>query len=218
MKKFLSGFTGVVFLISFVHAQKVDTTGSSPLQFKKIILPAALIAFGSLDRTIPALKTFDANVQGDIKGTSKTKLDNIGMVAPGFAVFALKAFGVKSTNTFKDELAIYGITMISQAVVVSSLKKITHELRPDGSSYSSFPSGHTSASFAGAEMLYQEFKHTSKFIGYTGYAVATATGILRMYNNKHWLGDVIAGAGFGILSTKFAYWLEPKIFHHKKRK
>ncbi|WFB68530.1 hypothetical protein [Chryseobacterium sp. WX] len=32
-----------------------------------------------------------------------------------------------------------------------------------------------------------------------------------MLNDKHWLGDVIAGAGFGILSTELAYWLFPKI-------
>jgi membrane-associated phospholipid phosphatase len=32
-----------------------------------------------------------------------------------------------------------------------------------------------------------------------------------MYNNKHWLNDVAAGAGVGILSTRLAYWLYPKL-------
>jgi membrane-associated phospholipid phosphatase len=32
-----------------------------------------------------------------------------------------------------------------------------------------------------------------------------------MYNDKHWLRDVAAGAGIGILSTKIAYWLHPLI-------
>jgi len=40
-----------------------------------------------------------------------------------------------------------------------------------------------------------------------------------MYNNKHWLGDVVAGAGIGIMSTKLAYWMYPvikkKIFKDK---
>jgi membrane-associated phospholipid phosphatase len=44
-----------------------------------------------------------------------------------------------------------------------------------------------------------------------GYAVAFTTGYLRMYNNKHWLSDVVAGAGVGILSTDLAYFLYPKI-------
>ena len=33
-----------------------------------------------------------------------------------------------------------------------------------------------------------------------------------MYNNRHWLNDILAGAGIGILSTKFSYWIYPKIF------
>jgi membrane-associated phospholipid phosphatase len=44
-----------------------------------------------------------------------------------------------------------------------------------------------------------------------GYAVAVGSGVLRMYNNKHWLNDVVAGAGVGILSTRLAYWLYPKL-------
>jgi hypothetical protein len=32
-----------------------------------------------------------------------------------------------------------------------------------------------------------------------------------MYNNRHWLSDVVAGAGLGILSTKAAYWVFPKM-------
>ena len=57
----------------------------------------------------------------------------------------------------------------------------------------------------------QEYKEVSPWYGIAGYAAATATGILRLYNNKHWVGDVIAGAGFGVLSTKLAYWLYPAI-------
>lgn len=32
-----------------------------------------------------------------------------------------------------------------------------------------------------------------------------------MYNNRHWLTDVIAGAGVGILSVQAAYWLYPVV-------
>ena len=32
-----------------------------------------------------------------------------------------------------------------------------------------------------------------------------------MYNNRHWIGDVIAGAGIGMLSTKMAFFLHPII-------
>jgi len=40
-------------------------------------------------------------------------------------------------------------------------------------------------------------------------------------NDKHWVGDVVAGAGFGILSTEIAYWIFPivrKIFKNTESK
>ena len=39
--------------------------------------------------------------------------------------------------------------------------------------------------------------------------MAVATSALRVYNNHHWLSDVIAGAGVGILSARIGYWLLP---------
>jgi membrane-associated phospholipid phosphatase len=93
--------------------------------------------------------------------------------------------------------------------------------RPDGSSNNSFPSGHTANAFMGAEFLYQEYKDVSPWYGIAGYVVATGTGLFRMYNNRHWFSDVVAGAGFGILSTKVAYWIYPwmkeKIFKEKTK-
>ncbi|MBQ7664284.1 MAG: phosphatase PAP2 family protein, partial [Bacteroidaceae bacterium] len=39
--------------------------------------------------------------------------------------------------------------------------------------------------------------------------IATGTALLRMANNKHWVNDVLAGAGIGILSAKVGMWLLP---------
>jgi membrane-associated phospholipid phosphatase len=57
---------------------------------------------------------------------------------------------------------------------------------------------------------WQEYKDVSIWYGISGYVVATGTGFFRMYNDRHWLTDVAAGAGIGILCTKTAYWLYPK--------
>jgi membrane-associated phospholipid phosphatase len=96
-------------------------------------------------------------------------------------------------------------------ITVQSIKKITKVARPEGFGTNAFPSGHTATTFAGAEFLRQEYKDVSPWYGIAGYLAATTTGILRMYNNKHWFRDVVAGAGFGIASTKISYWLYPKI-------
>lgn len=42
-----------------------------------------------------------------------------------------------------------------------------------------------------------------------GYAVAAGVGAMRVYNNKHWCSDILAGAGIGILSASIMYWLAP---------
>ena len=52
-------------------------------------------------------------------------------------------------------------------------------------------------------------------MGISAYGVATATGLMRMANNKHWLSDVLVGAGIGIISTELGYWIADKIFKDK---
>lgn len=63
---------------------------------------------------------------------------------------------------------------------------------------SSFPSGHTTASFAVASVIATQFRE-SKWIPVTAYSVATLAGLSRIYDNKHWLSDVVAGAAVGTL-------------------
>jgi membrane-associated phospholipid phosphatase len=68
----------------------------------------------------------------------------------------------------------------------------------------SFPSGHTSAAFAGATVLVRELSKAhptqSKWIKFGILGGATAIGLSRMYENAHWASDVFAGAAVGTLS------------------
>jgi membrane-associated phospholipid phosphatase len=63
---------------------------------------------------------------------------------------------------------------------------------------SSFPSGHTTASFAVASVLATQFREI-KWVPFAAYSVASMVGISRLYDNKHWLSDVVAGAAIGTL-------------------
>jgi len=62
----------------------------------------------------------------------------------------------------------------------------------------SFPSGHTTASFAVASVIATQFRDR-KWIPIAAYTVAGLAGISRIYDNKHWLTDVVAGATIGTL-------------------
>ena len=80
------------------------------------------------------------------------------------------------------------------------------------------PSGHTATAFAGAELLRLEYKEVSPWYGFAGYVVATATGTLRVLNNRHWVSDVVAGAGFGILSARLSYLIFNSIKKHTEKR
>lgn len=79
-----------------------------------------------------------------------------------------------------------------------ALKFLTHEERPDGSSNSSFPSGHASAAFAVAAMQAHFHPH-QKLLWYGG---ATLIGASRVQLERHYWHDVIAGAALGYFSTQ----------------
>lgn len=181
---------------------------------KTFILPVSLIAAGFFAaKTDPTLDV-NEKIRKEIWMESPHEpfhLDNYLMWVPAVAVYGLNIAGVHGKNNLLDRSMIYLMSTTISTAAVFSIKSVTHEQRPDGSDYYSFPSGHTAQAFVSAEFLRQEYKDVSPWYGVAGYAVATGVGVLRMYNNKHWLNDVVAGAGFGIASTRLSYWLYPKI-------
>ena len=197
---------------SFASALHVPNTIKPTI--KSFIVPATLIAYGFVSLENKNLKDLNINTKVEIKehhSAPITKLDNYLQYAPAIAVYGLNALGIKGKNNFRDRTIIYGLSTVISSAIVIPLKNITKVQRPDGSGFNSFPSGHTTTAFAAAEFMRQEYKDVSPWYGITGYAAATATAVLRLYNNKHWVSDVVAGAGFGILSTKLAYWIYPSI-------
>jgi hypothetical protein len=79
-----------------------------------------------------------------------------------------------------------------------AIKYAVDRMRPNGDPRS-FPSGHTSATFATA-MVLQE--HYGWKLGVPTFAVATYTAAERVYDNKHWASDVAFGALVGVLSGR----------------
>jgi len=189
---------------------------NKPFPVQQFIVPAAMIAYGATAVHNGTLQKVNGEVKEQVWQDDPHKpfhLDNYLMFAPTLSVYALNAAGIHGAHNFKDRTIILLMANVIANGTVFSVKGWSHEQRPDGSDYQSFPSGHTAEAFVGAEFMRLEYKDVSPWYGVAGYAMATATGLLRMYNDKHWMSDVVAGAGVGIASTRLAYWLYPKMQH-----
>ena len=142
-------------------------------------------------------------------------LDNYTQIAPAAVMVGMKAAGVESRSSWGRMLLSDAFSVALMAGTVQGLKNTTNVMRPDGSDNHSFPSGHTATAFMTATMLNKEYGYKSPWIGVGAYSVATATGLMRMANNKHWLSDVLVGSGIGIMATEFGYWLADLICKDK---
>ncbi|HEX2536131.1 MAG TPA: phosphatase PAP2 family protein [Chitinophagaceae bacterium] len=188
------------------------------ISLRSVIIPSAMIAYGAFALTSKELKELNLAVRKEVwedrndGNGRRVHIDNFTLLAPAVAVYGLNLAGIKGKNNLVDRTMLFGMSnLIGQGLIVSNVKKLSRIIRPDSSNTLSFPSGHTTQAFISAEFLRQEYRHLSPWYGIAGYTVAVGTGFLRMYNNKHWLNDVIAGAGVGILSTRISYWLYPKL-------
>lgn len=177
-----------------------------------ILVPSVLIAIGATFSGIKGFKNINYGLKEEIWDDNfhrQTQADNYLQWAPAITVYGLNTFGDNGKHNFADRTIIYGLSTLIMSTSVFIIKRSSSEQRPDSSDNYSFPSGHTATAFAAAEFLRLEYKDKSPSYGIGGYAIAAATGYLRLYNNKHWLGDVLTGAGVGILSTDIAYRLYP---------
>ncbi|MDE5430185.1 phosphatase PAP2 family protein [Elizabethkingia meningoseptica] len=181
--------------------------------YKKLIIPASLISYGVLTLTSDALEQLNFSTKTEVNEhlPKPSTLDNYTQFLPAAMVYGLNLSGIKGKHNLRDRSIILGTSLLITSAVVTPTKYLVKEERPDQSNNLSFPSGHTAIAFATAQFLFREYQDSNIWIALSGYPIAAFTGIYRMVNNKHWLGDIMAGAGVGILSTELAYWLFPAI-------
>lgn len=182
--------------------------------YSKFIIPSALISYGLLTQKHDWFQEIDQNTHHEVSRhfTKRIHLDDYTQFAPSVAVYGLDLMGIKAKHNFRDRTFVMATSYLLMSAGVQTLKRTTKIERPDGSNFHSFPSGHTATAFVGAHILFKEYKDTSFWIGVAGYAVASGTGIMRVYNKKHWVSDIVSGAGIGILSVEASYLLLP-VFH-----
>lgn len=194
-----------------IQPDSLEQNINSEFNYKKLIIPTALISYGFIGLESEGIKRFNLQMRSEMDAlrNRSTYIDDYSQYVPMVSVYALNAMGVKGKHNFKDRTTALGTAYVIMGATVQGLKRLTAIQRPDGTAYNAFPSGHTATAFMAAEFLNQEFKEVSVWYGISGYMVAACTGFLRMYNNRHWFTDVVTGAGIGILSTKLAYQIAP---------
>ncbi len=146
----------------------------------------------------------------------KTGIDDYSQFFGPVMTTGMKIAGVEGRSDWGRYLASTAMSYAIMAGFVNGIKYTAKEMRPDGSTANSWPSGHTATAFVGATILHKEYGMTrSPWYSVAGYGVATATGVMRVLNNRHWISDVLSGAGIGIMSTELAYALSDVFFKGK---
>jgi membrane-associated phospholipid phosphatase len=178
----------------------------------------------------PADRYFDDQLQDSTRQANRffqnTAIAVRTVARPGAFIIggALYAAGRLSHDRNMAELGLYGSeALLVTEVATRAIKGVAGRARPyvtggdrpgsfelfrgiGDNDYQSFPSGHSATAFAAAAVLTAEARdwwpHAHYYVGTVVYGGAALVALSRMYNNKHWASDVMAGAAIGT----FAGW------------
>ncbi|MDE6013079.1 MAG: phosphatase PAP2 family protein [Prevotella sp.] len=198
--------------VNFITAQQasVDSVRLEPysLRAHQLILPATLIAvgaFGVENGWACSVKNDVRDGFQDLRSDCRFRVDDYLQYLPVAAHVGIGLIG-KNSHPLRERIAVTATAYAAMGLMVNVTKYAVKEKRPDSGAKNSFPSGHTATAFMGAELVRKEYGNA---YGVGAYAFATGIAFLRLYNDRHWLNDIIAGAGVGILSAHIGYWLLP---------
>lgn len=208
---------------------------SSPFRIKKndlnYILPAiaGLGMIYTIDRPIrrefsylnnhqPSVNTFNKNITylGDIPV-------NIGISS----LFVLNGLIFKNHKSIETGY-VSGRAIVHAGIVVFVLKTIAGRERPfyndnlgsfhfftrlkEGSSFHSFPSGHSITAFSMATVIAKEYSDR-KWVGITSYGLASLVGLSRIGLDQHWASDIFIGSLLGYAIGNFTYKNHQRRWH-----
>lgn len=205
MRQILTVIVTAVLVMAFprsVYAQHMEPADS--VSARDFILPATLIGTGAFIHSI-AHDSFDVPVRDALLGKDGkgivTTVDDYLMYVPAVMAAGMSLLNVPTVHKWTDIWLETSMSMAIVFVLGKGIKFLTDSPRPDGMDNNSFPSGHCSVAFAGAELVRCEYGWKW---GLAAYGVASSVAVLRLCNNAHWLSDVVFGAGMGILSAQIS--------------
>lgn len=186
-----------------------NTVAFRPVQ---LVLPVSLVTVGVIGVATPQLKKINHHVRdgmADLRRGHYFHADDYIQYLPVVSNFGLSLLGAKPKHTYLERTLVTATSYATMGIMVNAVKFVVNEQRPDGSAHNSFPSGHTATAFMGAELVRMEYRDDSPLYGVGAYTIAFGVAFLRLYNERHWCNDILAGAGIGILSARIGFWLLP---------
>lgn len=131
-----------------------------------------------------------------INSFAKSAIEEVGdylqVIVPAYT------FGMAMQEEGWEGAKQFGYSFGAMQASVWGLKSVINEERPDGSDNRSFPSGHTASAFSGATFIHKRYGVEKAIVP---YIMAGFVGYSRVYADKHYWHDVVAGAAISSLFT-----------------
>ena len=198
-----------------INAQRYDSS-YQPLKYKindqkfrlkSVYFPLATIIIGGNANNNEFIIDNGAikDLRDDNMPNFKTHVDDYMQYAPILAGYGCLAMGSNKNGwLYTKEVLLNEIIMNVSVYSVKHLSKVRSVVN---GSHNAFPSGHTAQAFSAATLFNDNFAKGKPWLQCLSYGSATAVGVLRILNERHWTSDVVAGVGFGILSAKLSEWI-----------
>lgn len=195
--------------IDAIEHVTIDLTNPKESFFSRAWLPVGLSIISvdlMRDSTKYGLQRLARSFVAD---TFRTHVDDYIHYAPILMMYTADLCGVPAKNNMWNQTKYLIMSEAITSGIVWSLKIGLGIQRPNYGTYNAYPSGHTSQAFVQSQVLYNEFRETAPLLAASGFLFSISTGALRVLNNRHWVPDVLLGAGIGILVTNAIYYFEP---------
>ncbi|GAA4310887.1 phosphatase PAP2 family protein [Nibribacter koreensis] len=196
---------------------KLENKRNNRQFLKKAVLPSAVL----LAAGIYTIKDNGFYSSYDAKEDARaefpkfsTKVDDYLFFVPIVGLYGFNLFSSQNKHDIRRQTGLVLASGALTTAIVYPTKILSGQTRPNGLPRA-FPSGHTAYAFTIATIADKEFRDKSPWISVGSYTIASATGVMRVLNNEHWMSDVLAGAGIGILSVNTVYWLHDKLAINK---
>ena len=188
------------------HTGIKATLKAVPHDFKHLASRENLLWLGVGTAAALAIHPFDDDINQHFEGQgSADAFFAAGKYIGQTATLVGTSLTVYATGRLKDQPKVSHIGMdllralILDETLTQTLKYSTGRERPDGSDSHSFPSGHSSATFAVATVLE---RHVNWRLSVPAYAFASYVAMSRLHENKHFASDVAFGAAVGIIAGR----------------